>query len=46
MSVDIGTIGLPRSGGIAEARKHGLLRLGRAGYTAQDGDVITFLLNA
>jgi hypothetical protein len=36
---------LMRSGSLAEARKHGLLRLEGKGYPVQDGDVITFLFN-
>ncbi len=36
---------LIQCGGIAEARKKGLLRLEGKNYTVQDGDVITFLFN-
>ncbi len=36
---------LVQSGGIAEARKKGLLRLEGKDYVVQDGDVITFLFN-
>jgi hypothetical protein len=36
---------LVRCGGLAEARKKGLLRLEGKNYTVQDGDVITFLFN-
>jgi ribosome-binding ATPase YchF (GTP1/OBG family) len=36
---------LVRSGGMAEARKKGLLRLEGKEYIVQDGDVITFLFN-
>jgi ribosome-binding ATPase YchF (GTP1/OBG family) len=32
-------------GGLAEARKRGLLRLEGKGYPVRDGDVITFLFN-
>jgi len=32
-------------GGLADARKKGLLRLEGKNYTVQDGDVITFLFN-
>jgi GTP-binding protein YchF len=36
---------LDRFGSIAEARKHGILRLEGKNYIVQDGDVITFLFN-
>ncbi|HAV10338.1 MAG TPA: redox-regulated ATPase YchF [Dehalococcoidia bacterium] len=36
---------LIRTGGMAEARKQGLLRLEGKGYVVQDGDVINFLFN-
>jgi hypothetical protein len=36
---------LIKSGSLAEARKHGLLRLEGKSYIVQDGDVITFLFN-
>ncbi len=36
---------LLKSGSLAEARKHGLLRLEGKNYIVQDGDVITFLFN-
>ncbi|RLC94480.1 MAG: redox-regulated ATPase YchF [Chloroflexi bacterium] len=36
---------LQRSGSLADARKHGLLRLEGKDYIVQDGDVITFLFN-
>jgi GTP-binding protein YchF len=36
---------LDRCGSIAEARKHGLLRLEGKNYMVQDGDLITFLFN-
>ena len=36
---------LMKAGSIAEARKHGLLRLEGKSYIVQDGDVITFLFN-
>ena len=36
---------LTRCGSLAEARKHGLLRLEGKNYTVQDGDIITFLFN-
>ncbi len=36
---------LDRCGSLAEARKHGLLRLEGKNYIVQDGDVITFLFN-
>jgi GTP-binding protein YchF len=36
---------LIKSGSMAEARKHGLLRLEGKNYIVQDGDVITFLFN-
>ncbi len=36
---------LDRCGSLAEARKHGLLRLEGKNYVVQDGDVITFLFN-
>jgi GTP-binding protein YchF len=36
---------LVKCGGIAEARKQGLLRLEGKDYIVQDGDVITFLFN-
>ncbi len=41
----IGYDALVRCGGIAEARKQGLLRLEGKDYVIQDGDVITFLFN-
>jgi len=41
----IGYDDLMRCGGIAEGRKHGLLRAEGKTYTVQDGDVITFLFN-
>ncbi len=41
----IGCDELLRIGSIAEARKHGLLRLEGKNYIVQDGDVITFLFN-
>jgi len=34
-----------RSGNMAEARKHGLLRLEGKNYNVQDGDIINFLFN-
>jgi len=36
---------LERCGTLAEARKHGLLRLEGKNYVVQDGDIITFLFN-
>ena len=36
---------LLKCGSLAEARKHGLLRLESKNYIVQDGDVITFLFN-
>jgi GTP-binding protein YchF len=36
---------LVKSGSIAEAKKHGLLRLEGKDYVIQDGDVVTFLFN-
>ena len=36
---------LVKAGGMAEARRHGLLRLEGKTYPVQDGDVITFLFN-
>ncbi len=36
---------LSKCGSLAEARKHGLLRLEGKNYMVQDGDVITFLFN-
>jgi ribosome-binding ATPase len=36
---------LNKCGSLAEARKHGLLRLEGKNYTVQDGDIITFLFN-
>ncbi|MEE8194466.1 MAG: DUF933 domain-containing protein, partial [Dehalococcoidales bacterium] len=36
---------LLKCGSLAEARKHGLLRLEGKSYIVQDGDVITFLFN-
>jgi ribosome-binding ATPase YchF (GTP1/OBG family) len=36
---------LDRCGSLAEARKHGLLRLEGKNYIVQDGDIITFLFN-
>jgi ribosome-binding ATPase YchF (GTP1/OBG family) len=36
---------LMKCGGLAEARKKGLLRLEGKNYKVQDGDVITFLFN-
>jgi hypothetical protein len=36
---------LSKCGSLAEARKHGLLRLEGKNYIVQDGDVITFLFN-
>jgi len=36
---------LTKCGGLAEARKKGLLRLEGKNYSIQDGDVITFLFN-
>ena len=41
----IGYDEMVRCGSIAEARKHGLLRLEGKKYRVQDGDVITFLFN-
>ncbi|MFC1871845.1 DUF933 domain-containing protein, partial [Chloroflexota bacterium] len=41
----IGFDDLVRCGGLAEARKKGLLRLEGKTYTVRDGDVITFLFN-
>jgi ribosome-binding ATPase YchF (GTP1/OBG family) len=36
---------LMRCGGMAEAKRHGVLRMEGKTYTVQDGDVITFLFN-
>ncbi|OGN91028.1 MAG: redox-regulated ATPase YchF [Chloroflexi bacterium RBG_13_48_17] len=36
---------LDKCGSLAEARKHGLLRLEGKNYLVQDGDIITFLFN-
>jgi GTP-binding protein YchF len=36
---------LDRCGSLAEAKKHGLLRLEGKNYIVQDGDIITFLFN-
>jgi GTP-binding protein YchF len=36
---------LDKSGSVAEARKHGLLRFEGKSYIVQDGDIITFLFN-
>jgi hypothetical protein len=36
---------LLKCGSLAEAKKHGLLRLEGKRYIVQDGDVITFLFN-
>jgi len=36
---------LAKTGSLAEARRHGLLRLEGKTYPVQDGDVITFLFN-
>jgi ribosome-binding ATPase len=36
---------LVKCGSVAEARKHGLLRLEGKNYQVQDGDIITFLFN-
>jgi GTP-binding protein YchF len=36
---------LDRCGSLAEAKKHGLLRLEGKNYMVQDGDIITFLFN-
>lgn len=36
---------LERIGNLAEARKHGLLRMEGKNYIVQDGDIITFLFN-
>lgn len=41
----IGIEDLVKTGGIAEARKQGLLRLEGKDYIIRDGDVITFLFN-
>ncbi len=41
----IGFDDLVKCGGLAEARKQGLLRLEGKDYVVQDGDVITFLFN-
>jgi GTP-binding protein YchF len=41
----VGFHDLDRYGSLAEARKHGLLRLEGKNYTVQDGDIITFLFN-
>jgi GTP-binding protein YchF len=41
----IGFDALVKCGGLAEARKQGLLRLEGKDYVVQDGDVITFLFN-
>jgi ribosome-binding ATPase len=36
---------LTKCGSLAEARKHGVLKLEGKNYTVQDGDIITFLFN-
>jgi len=36
---------LEKSGNLAEARKHGLLRMEGKNYVVQDGDIITFLFS-
>ena len=36
---------LMRCGSLAEAKKHGLLRLEGKNYLVQDGDVVTFLFS-
>ncbi len=36
---------LTKCGSLAEARKHGVLRLEGKNYTVQDGDIVTFLFN-
>jgi GTP-binding protein YchF len=41
----INYLDLDRCGSLAEARKHGLLKLEGKNYRVQDGDVITFLFN-
>jgi len=41
----VGFNDLDRCGSLAEARKHGLLRLEGKTYIVQDGDIITFLFN-
>jgi ribosome-binding ATPase len=41
----INYLDLDRCGSLAEARKHGLLKLEGKNYMVQDGDVITFLFN-
>ncbi|MBI4295448.1 MAG: redox-regulated ATPase YchF [Chloroflexi bacterium] len=41
----IGHDDLVKCGGLAEARKRGLLRLEGKSYVVQDGDVITFMFN-
>jgi hypothetical protein len=41
----IGHDDLVKCGGVAEARKQGLLRLEGKSYTVQDGDVVTVLFN-
>ena len=41
----IGFQGLVESANLAEARKHGLLRIEGKNYAVQDGDIITFLFN-
>ena len=41
----IGHDELIKCGSLAEARRHGSLRLEGKTYTVQDGDVITFLFN-
>jgi len=41
----VGFHDLDRCGSLAEARKHGLLRLEGKNYIVQDGDIITFLFN-
>jgi hypothetical protein len=41
----VGFNDLDRCGSLAEARKHGLLRLEGKNYIVQDGDIITFLFN-
>jgi len=41
----IGFHDLEKSGNLAEARKHGLLRMEGKNYIVQDGDIITFLFS-
>jgi hypothetical protein len=36
---------LVKCGSLAEAKKHGLLRLEGKNYLVQDGDVVTFLFS-